>query len=124
MPRGVRALAVANRHAEHFTWALVAVRNALEPTAALAGRTRRTACAAIVLVRIRVHAFSAAHGVAGVALERAVARMSIVDVRSPFASATRASASLATPDANRGSVIMPDPVVSLSTAGAGRSNVT
>jgi len=57
------------------------------------------------------------------ALERAVARMSVVDVRSPFGSATRASASVVAAGASASPVAMPDPGVSVKVVSASRAEV-
>ena len=58
------------------------------------------------------------------ALEHTIARMSVVDTRSPLAAASRASASVAASRAITEPVVMPDPDVSVTTAGASRSEVT
>lgn len=60
------------------------------------------------------------------ALEKRVARLAVIDVRSPFPAAVRASAvaagSTIAPDANSPTE-MPDPAVVVTTAGANRSSV-
>ena len=58
------------------------------------------------------------------ALERTVSRMAVVDARSPFPAATRASASIVAAGTNPGAIVMPDPGANVKVVNANRSTVT